>query len=51
MNPPKPPYRKRIYSYRIASMKTLRFLLINHVARLERISGRKVLRFSANSRY
>ena len=45
---PKPPSRKRTYSYRIASIKTLRFLLINRAARLARISGRKVLRFSAN---
>jgi hypothetical protein len=29
-------------------MKTLRFLLINRAARLARISGRKVLRFSSN---
>jgi hypothetical protein len=46
---PKPRSRKRTYSYRIASMKTLRFLLINRAARLTRISGRKILRFSANS--
>jgi hypothetical protein len=45
---PKPPSRKRTYSYRIASMKTLRFFLINRAARLARISGRKVLRFSSN---
>jgi Transposase DDE domain group 1 len=45
---PKPSSRKRTYSYRIASMKTLRFLLINRAARLARISGRKVLRFSFN---
>jgi hypothetical protein len=45
---PKPPSRKRTCSYRIASMKTLRFLLINRAARLARISGRKVLRFSSN---
>jgi DDE family transposase len=45
---PKPRSRKRTYSYRIASMKTLRFLLINRAARLARISGRKVLRFSYN---
>jgi hypothetical protein len=45
---PKPRSRKRTYSYRIASMKTLRFLLINRAARLARVSGRKVLRFSAN---
>jgi hypothetical protein len=29
-------------------MKTLRFLLINRAARLARISGRKVLRFSSD---
>lgn len=45
---PKPPSWKRTYSYRIASMKTLRFLLINRAARLARISGRKVLRFSSD---
>jgi hypothetical protein len=39
---------KRTYSYRIASMKTLRFLLINRAARLARIAGRNVLRFSHN---
>jgi len=46
---PKPRSRKRTYSYRIASMKTLRFLLINRAARLARISGRNVLRFSSNA--
>jgi hypothetical protein len=46
---PKPRSPKRTYSYRIASMKTLRFLFINRAARLTRISGRKTLRFSANS--
>ena len=45
---PKPRSRKRTYSYRIASIKTLRFLLINRAARLARISGRKLLRFSSN---
>jgi hypothetical protein len=44
----KPRSRKRTYSYRIASMKTLRFLLINRAARLTRISARLSLRFSAN---
>jgi hypothetical protein len=44
----KPRSLKRTYSYRIASMKTLRFLLINRAARRARISGRKVLRFSSN---
>ena len=44
----KPRSLKRTYSYRIASMKTLRFLLFNRAARLARISGRKVLRFSSN---
>jgi len=39
---------KRTYSYRIMSMRTLRFLLINRAARVTRISGRKVLRFAAN---
>ena len=46
---PKTRSRKRTYSYRIASMKTLRSLLINRAARLARISGRKVLRCSSNS--
>ena len=45
---PKPSSWKRTYRYRIASMKTLRFLVINRAARLARISGRKVLRFSSN---
>ena len=47
--PPKPRSRKRTYSYRIASMKTLRFLFVNRAARLARISGRQILRFSSNS--
>ena len=34
---PKPRSAKRTYSYRIASMKTLRFTLINRAARLARI--------------
>jgi hypothetical protein len=46
----KPPSRKRTYRYRIASMKTLRFLFVDRAARLTRISGRKVLRFSSNPR-
>ena len=46
--PPKPRSRKRTYSYRIASMKTLRFLFVNRAARLARISGRQILRFSSN---
>jgi hypothetical protein len=45
---PKPRSLKRTHSYRIASMKTLRFLLINRAARLARFSGRQVLRFSSN---
>lgn len=45
---PKPSSWKRTSSYRIASMKTLRFLVINRAARLARISGRKLLRFSSN---
>jgi hypothetical protein len=44
----KPRSRQRTDSYRIASMKTLRFLFINRAARLARISGRQILRFSAN---
>src|SRR6266567_4254722 len=46
---PKPRSRKRTYAYRIASIKTLRFLVINRAARVARISGRKALRFSRNS--
>ena len=46
---PKPRSRKRTYAYRIASIRTLRFLLINRAARLARIAGRNVLRFSHNS--
>jgi len=45
---PKPRSPKRTYSYRLASMKTLRFLVANGAARLARIPGRKVLRFSSN---
>jgi hypothetical protein len=45
---PKPSSCKRTYRYRIASMKTLRFLLVNRAAHLARISGRKVLRFASN---
>ena len=39
---------KRTYRYRIMSMRTLRFLLINRAARVTRISGRKLLRFAAS---
>ena len=45
---PKPRSRKRTYSYRIASMKTLRFVLVNRAARFARIAGHNVLRFSHN---
>jgi hypothetical protein len=45
---PKPLSWKRTFSYRLLSMKTVRFLLINRAARLARISGRQVLRFSSN---
>lgn len=45
---PKPLSWKRTFSYRILGIKTLRFLVINRAARLARISGRKVLRFSSN---
>ena len=44
----KPRSRKRTYGYRIASIRTLRFLLINRAARLARIAGHHVLRFSHN---
>ncbi|MGH7819360.1 MAG: IS1380 family transposase [Candidatus Binatia bacterium] len=46
---PKPRSRKRTYAYVLSSMKTLRFLLIHRAARLARISGRRVLRFSRNN--
>jgi hypothetical protein len=44
----KPRSPKRTYAFRIASMKTLRFLLVNRAARFARIAGRNVLRFSHN---
>jgi len=46
--PARPRSLKRTYRYRILSMKTLRFLLINRAARIARIKGRNVLRFSLN---
>jgi len=46
---PKPLTAKRIYAYWLVSMKTLRFTIINRAARVARIHGRKILRFSNNS--
>jgi len=45
---PKPPTTKRTYRYWLVSMKTLRFTIINRAARVARIHGRSVLRFSHN---
>jgi hypothetical protein len=45
---PKPQTAKRTYSYWLSSIKTLRFTIINRAARLARIHGRRVLRFSHN---
>jgi len=44
----KPQTTKRTYQYWLVSMKTLRFTIINRAARVARIHGRKVLRFSHN---
>ena len=44
----KPPTAKRTYSYWLVSMKTLRFTVINRAARVTRIHGRRILRFSYN---
>ena len=44
----KPNTAKRTYSYWLVSMKTLRFTIINRAARVTRIHGRKILRFSHN---
>jgi Transposase DDE domain group 1 len=44
----KPPTGKRTYSYWLVSMKTLRFTIINRAARVARIHGRRILRFSHN---
>src|SRR5271169_3641477 len=46
---PKPHTAKRTYTYWLVSMKTLRFTIINRAARVARIHGRKILRFSNNS--
>jgi len=46
---PKPNSAKRTYTYWLVSMKTLRFTIINRAARVARIHGRKMLRFSYNS--
>ena len=45
---PKPSTAKRTYSYWLVSMKTLRFTVINRAARVARIHGRRILRFSNN---
>ena len=44
----KPPTAKRTYTYWLVSMKTLRFTVINRAARVARIHGRRILRFSYN---
>jgi Transposase DDE domain group 1 len=44
----KPNTAKRTYSYWLVSMKTLRFTIINRAARVARIHGRRILRFSHN---
>jgi len=44
----KPHTAKRTYSYWLVSMKTLRFTIINRAARVARIHGRRILRFSHN---
>jgi Transposase DDE domain group 1 len=45
---PKPRTAKRTYAYWLSSIKTLRFTIINRAARVARIHGRRVLRFSHN---
>jgi Transposase DDE domain group 1 len=45
---PKPRTAKRTYSYWLSSIKTLRFTIIKRAARVARIHGRRVLRFSHN---
>ena len=40
--------RKRTYTYVLRSMRTLRFVLVARAGRLARISGRQVLRLTAN---
>ena len=44
----KPHTAKRTFSYWLVSMKTLRFTIINRAARVARIHGRRILRFSHN---
>lgn len=44
----KPHTAKRTYTYWLVSMKTLRFTIINRAARVARIHGRRILRFSHN---
>ncbi len=44
----KPSTAKRTYSYWLVSIKTLRFTVINRAARVARIHGRRILRFSHN---
>jgi hypothetical protein len=44
----KPRTRKRTFRYRLRSLRTLRFLLINRAGRLARIGGRQVLRLTRN---
>lgn len=47
----KPHTAKRTYTYWLSSMKTLRFTIINRAARVARIHGRKILRFSPQPRH
>ena len=44
----KPRTAKRTYNYWLSSIKTLRFTIINRAARVARIHGRRILRFSHN---
>ena len=45
---PKPSTAKRTYIYWLSSFKTVRFTIINSAARVARIHGRRILRFSHN---
>jgi hypothetical protein len=45
---PRPRTRKRTVRYRLRSLRTLRFLLVNRAGRLGRIGGRQVLRLTQN---
>ncbi len=45
---PRPRTHKRTFRYRLRSLRTLRFLLINRAGRLGRLAGRQVLRLTQN---